>query len=208
MALKDIQFFGKMDRMNREERISSEYPAWYHNRRMEMLKEEVETERFRLNNGKNAGTIPYETYNREMNLLALKEQRLKDIEASRPKLTGKDRDELKKVWDHVGGELRRVKPSKTEMMKGIANAHDQHKRNTEPCIQLEMNEGTPELCRNLGVPMSRDGKVTEKGADKMYKIIGRLLGENSDSESLRKRDDYGIFRADIPLKDLIAQAGK
>ena len=74
--------------------------------------------------------------------------------------------------------------SRKDMEKGLADAHEEARRMSQPCIELKDDLIT--FAKNCDVVVNNTGKVSRKGAEKMWKIASRLLGELSNTESLRK----------------------
>jgi hypothetical protein len=106
--------------------------------------------------------------------------KLEKIEASRPQL---DKDKVAKVWKDLGKGISNQMYTRDQMQKGIAPAEGEAKRMSQPCVAI-----TPDIepyAKAANVPVV-DGKVSRNGAEKIWKICGRYLGELTNSESLRR----------------------
>jgi chromosome segregation ATPase len=169
----EIVFFGEVDR-HPKGGYSSDYPAWYFPRQLEELKEE-------LRGKEDALDVPGISRRQELRQqVAELKHRIQDIESSKPKLTAKQKDDLAVRARELGDEISRAMPPRSDMMKGLADAHEEVRRMTEPCVKVDA-----ELARACGVPLSK-GLATRDGATKVWKIANRALGEASNVERLRR----------------------
>uniref|UniRef100_A0A6M3JID8 Uncharacterized protein n=1 Tax=viral metagenome TaxID=1070528 RepID=A0A6M3JID8_9ZZZZ len=197
MALESVEFFGAVDRKDRKagEKIVSEYPAFYFTTQIDELQERIESSERALKSGAiNPAAIP------ELKASIQRDtQRLNEINKSHVKLTGKDKDEAYKLYEHLGKEIQDSMFSRSEMMKGLANPHEELKRRTTPFIPVGKYG---EVFKNIGI-IPEKGKVTRNQASRMYKIIGKVIEENTNTEHLRKDYKTGTFRPDIPLEQMI-----
>jgi hypothetical protein len=81
----------------------------------------------------------------------------------------------------VAERLKEALPSREELRQGWVDPHEEARRMVKPCI-----EGIdPELATACGVKMTGK-KVSRDGATKIWKIMGRLLGEHVNIERLRR----------------------
>lgn len=173
----EIVFFGEVDRHPRGG-FSSEYPAWYFDRQQEELKEEISRDERSIETGLVSPPNVPEVRTR----IKLAKERLHEIESSKPKFSAKQKDELAGAYKEMGDQLREALPSRSDMMKGVADAHEELRRNTEPCIRVDGR--IKDLAASCGISVSK-GMVTRDGLAKMWKITGKALGEQSNVERLR-----------------------
>jgi hypothetical protein len=169
----EIVFFGEVDRHSKGG-FSSEYPAWYFPRQLEEMKEE-------LRGKEEALEVPGIARRQELRQqVAELKHRIHEIESSKPKLSAKQKDDLAGRMRELGEEIRSAMPPRSDMMKGLADSHEEVRRMTEPCVKID-----PELARACGVPVTK-GLATRDGAVKVWKIGTRALGEPSNVERLRR----------------------
>lgn len=184
--MPDIQFFGEADHSYGErgaKKISSTYPGWYFDVHRENLKEDIAM----TENSLNMDLIPKTEVNVTREKLAQKKKRLKEIEASKPKLSGPDKDRYMKLKDKLGEKISESMFTRDEMKKGLADAHEEARRMTEPCIRVDSNEA--EMLSGMNVSLTRDGtafKVSRNQASKAWKMLRKLSDESPNVESLRR----------------------
>lgn len=171
----EIVFFGEVDRHPRGG-LTSEYPAWYFDRQQEELKEEISRDERSIELGLVSPPNVPEVRTR----IKLAKERLHEIESSKPKFTSKQKDELAGAYKEMSDRLSEALPSRSDVMKGIADAHEEMRKNTEPCIKVP----DARLAAACGIPVVK-GMVTRDGLAKMWKITGKALGEQSNVERLR-----------------------
>ena len=179
VAQKDeIVFFGEVDR-HPKGGFSSDYPAWYYENQLGDMREELKGKEGALNLrlGDNA------ELSFQVNQL---KTRIKDIEQSNKKLTSAQENRLSKYVKDVGEELRESMPPLSDMKRGLADAHQEVKKMTTPCIKVPK-----ELADAAGIRLHR-GMATRDAASKAWKIGRKKLGEESNTERLR-REKLGGF---------------
>lgn len=201
MPVSDIQFFGAIDRKGKKEDgvISSEYPAWYFTNQIKNLKESIERKRRSLKRGDvDPSQKPYIQAELQQEELKLSEI----MEKGMPKIDDKDKDSLHKIYKELEGRIQDSMFSRDEMMKGLADAHEEARRMTTSCIDVKGAHGSISMFKNVGIT-PRDGKVSRNQASRMYKIIGRYLGENTNVEALRRSQKTGTFNANVSLADVM-----
>src|SRR3990172_5513817 len=173
-----IEFFGKVDR-NRDGRIVSEYPAGYFKAHKEELEESIARKERELARGTIAPTeVMYAQQE-----LAREKKRLDEIEKSTPKLTDIQKDELTQAREGLGMKIKDSMFTRSDMMLGLASAHEEASRMADPCILLTKEEQVyADAC---GIRVD-DGRVSRNNASRIYKIISQRIGEPSNVEALRK----------------------
>lgn len=179
ISLPKIKIFGETDRTPRG-KVKSEFPAWY----FDMQKEDLMKE---INDGEIAiqsGAIPYAIKERSENELRKKKDRLDKIEEETPKLNGKDKDMVSKMRDGIGKKIAEAKFSRSDMERGLADAHEEAHRMVDPVIKID-SQAEAEFARSCNIEI-RDGKISRNEMEKMHKIASKMLGESTDIEYLRR----------------------
>lgn len=177
-----ISFFSESDMaVNKEgkKRISSEYPIWYSRQMVDELKEDIAMAEFELRSGRIKDTQIAQAKDR-LNKL---QTRMSEVEKSQPKLEAKELDKVSKVRKHLSKEISNKMYSRSDMKKGLADAHEEVRRMTDFSIPVtgEISE-LASACNVIPV----DGKINRTQAEKIWKIAGRYLDESSNTESLRR----------------------
>lgn len=175
MSDNKLEFFGKIDR-DRDGNIGSTLPAWYFDSQVDTMKETIQRRESALERGDIPADYVYQT--RED--LKRDKERLDSIESSRPKLDDKHSDMLDKAYKELSSDIKDSMFTRDDMQRGFADAHEEARRMTKPCIKID-----PELARKCGVD-ARDGMVSRNDATKIFKIVGKALGEETNVERLRK----------------------
>ena len=171
--------FGDVDR-NRAGKISSEYPAWYHERHVEDLEESISS----IDRQLKQGLIPADKVPAQAQDRARKQARLDDIMKAKPEFTAKEKDDLRKVYGSLGDKISDSMFTRSEMHMGTVDAHVEASRMTKPCITLNPQEAS--VAKSCGITMGPDRKVSRNAASKPWKLIGRLLGVPTNVEVLRR----------------------
>lgn len=184
--MPEIQFFGEADKSYGErgaQKIASTYPGWYFDVHKENLKEDIAYNERLLE----MDLVPKTEVNVTREKLSQKKKRLKEIEASRPKLSGPTKDRYMKLKDDLGSKIQESMFSRDEMKKGLADAHEEARRMSEPCIKLDSNDA--ELLRGMNIKMTPDGtsfKASRNQVTKAWKMLRKLSDESPNVESLRR----------------------
>jgi len=193
----DITFFGLDDRkgsynsetgvleQSLNSRVTSEYPAWMITGEIENLKEDItrEKEQIRL------GIIDKGYIGDMKDRVKQKEAKLERILSSKPILRGGDKDTLKRTHDALGNEIRDAQFSGSQMDFSNDLATQEADRMTEPRMDIKSIPGmTPELAKSLSLTVTSEGKCSRTMLEKAYKIIGGLIGENTNTNNLRREN--------------------
>lgn len=196
MALENVQFFGAADRKGKhaDGKISSEYPAWYFDAQIEDLQEEIAHKKRMIDNQ----LVPPSELPYAREELKKQEEMFERI-MSKPKLTGKDKDDAANFYKHLADQIGDSMPSRSEMKKGLADAHEEARRMTEPIINVR---GKTDVLANMGIN-AKGGKISRNQAAKAFKIIGRVLGEPTNIEYLRKDYNHGTFHPERSLDEMV-----
>jgi len=176
--MKDIEFFGPMDRKEGKPEgvITSEYPAWMHDFQIEELEESINRKERSLAEG----SIPSEYVANSREELKREKDKLGLIKKSKPKLTATQKDKLYNDYKELGSAIRDYMFTRSDMMRGTADAHEEVARMTKPSIPV-----SPEIARICNLRPVK-GKVSRNDASKAWKMIGKVLGEATNAETLRR----------------------
>lgn len=174
--------FGPADRSKDGSKILSTYPAFYHRQQLEDLRDSVKQKEFAVE----MGYVPEDNRAQHNDLLRKEKEKLQAIESSTPILSGADEERLAKFRKGMGKKIADLLFSRSDMMKGLADAYEEARRMTEPCLKVDGDEEAG-ILKACGVDnFSGKGMVTREDASKAWKIVSRLLGEPSNVEALRK----------------------
>ena len=177
-SLEGVNVFGKVD-VNKHGNISSEMPAWYFRAHKDEISENIRTTEAALERGEIAEN------NKPQIVADLKKMRAKldTINESEPRFSGNQQDSMAKMAKGLGKKIAESMFTRTDMQRGTADAHEEARRMVEPCIKLDSDELI--LAKKIGAKVW-DGKVSRNDAERVWKIAQRALGENSNSEILRR----------------------
>lgn len=196
-VLDEINFFGSMDRKGKTKdgAITSEYPAFYFNVQLDDLKEETERQERQIE----LGLVPPSELPYVKAEVARNKDRMNEIEQSYPKLSDKEKDAVYATYKDLGEKISDSMFTRTDMKKGLVDAHEEARRMSEPIIPIK---GQEKFFHNMGIT-AKQGKVSRNDAAKAYKIMGRFLGENTVIERLRKDRNTGTFNLERSLQELL-----
>jgi hypothetical protein len=171
--------FGKVD-YNKAGKRSSTMPSWYYPRQRDELEESIRYKKSQLEND----LVPSSEKNYMRESLKMEEKRIQEIEESQPRFSEVELDELAKLRKSMGMKISDAMFKRSEMERGVADAHEEARRMSEPVLKLEDKELV--FVRACEGKIEANGKVSRTTAERCWKIISRLLGENSNTEVLRK----------------------
>lgn len=173
-----VVFFGEVD-YNQHGRVGNAFPAWYFSRKEEEMKEQANYIRNQIDNN----MVPYSEVNIHKSRLKQIEERLGKIEASKPKLTGAQRDRIDKYRKELGEKIAESYFTYDDMHRGTADAHEEARRMMNPIIPVD-----PDIAKSCNLRLSKDGKVNRNDAVRAWKMMGRALGpdEPTNAEILRR----------------------
>jgi predicted phage tail protein len=174
----EFQIFGSVD-LNDKGKVQSTYPSWY----FDHLKDDLQNEVDRMESQLKFDKIPRSEIAITKERLAQKRDKLLNLDNAALTLRGRQKDKVAKVYDELGVQIKETMFSRNDMKKGLADAREEMKRMTEPCIQLSGD--ALKLAQACNVKMTK-GKVSRDGAAKTWKIIAKALGERSNIEGLRR----------------------
>lgn len=172
-----MEFFGSLDK-SRDGRIVSHMPAWYNERQVEELREEIG----RTLRALDRGEVPDSHVPKAKADLEALQRKLQDITGQKPKVGDNERNLLWKYYKALGGLIEATLFSYDEMQLGRVDPHEEARRMKDPIIALDKE--LVELAESCGVKPQKN-MVSRDQAAKMFKICGKLLGEPTNTESLR-----------------------
>lgn len=162
----DYRYFSDLDK-------GSSIPAYMLKSNLDMLKEEVDSMKFRLDRG----MVPREEYYTQKEEYKIKKAKYESIVESKPTLTDAQKDELRKKRDKLGEEISRSLFSEYDMKKGLANANEEARRMSEPCIPFDETEAK-RMDNGKGNMNMVEGKLTRNKAQMAWKLMTFLLGDS------------------------------
>jgi hypothetical protein len=178
VSKKDLKFFGEGDK-GKNGKIASEYPAWTFKAQIEELEENVSKMEGRVARGiVPTSELPYAT-----KAIQREKDKLDRINESHGEVKGHE-DTLDKCQKELGGIIREAMYTRTDGEKGLADPHEVADRWSKPCISLPQDARA--LAAKANIPMTSDGKVTQIGAEKLWKLCRAGLGESANTEILRR----------------------
>jgi hypothetical protein len=177
-GIEGVELFGEVDKVNGK--VGSEYPVWYFEPHTQEIREEVTKLEHRLKNG----LVVEKGKPAAQAELAKHKEKLDKIDSSRPVLSGRQKDEINKATEDLGQKIREGKFSTSDEKRGLVDPHEVVERMMKPCIKL--NESQIAMAHKMGCRISNDGKVSGNDADRVWKTYRRLIGESTNTESLRR----------------------
>jgi hypothetical protein len=170
--------FGNIDR-TRDGVVASEYPAWAQVQQMDAFKEHID----QLERGIKSGRFSNDEIHNVRAEKAKLESRLDDMMKSKPKPGESERAMLYKHYRSLGTKIQASMFTRSDMKNGLASPREEAKRMKKPCIILEPDECGIALACNV----KADGKkmVSRDAAAKVFKLLGKILGEPANIEVLR-----------------------
>lgn len=172
--------FGQIDK-NRSGRIASEYPAWYYDVHIENLKESIGKAKRALDRGAvQPEMVPVMRVEIERD-----EAKLSEIENYQPKLSVAEREKLQKLYkEELCPLISQSLFTYTQMQKGLAPAHEEAKRMIKPVLEVN-SPMLAEMVEAVGGKLIGK-KASRNDVAKVFKLVGRLLGEATNVEVLRR----------------------
>jgi hypothetical protein len=177
-----ITFYGKIDR-NKAGKISSSIPAWAMTTHKENMREEIAARRRKLERGE----VPLDRVMEFKAEIEKDEAKFADIENSKPKLNPTEEKQVEDAYTLLGSAIANAKFSREDMRTGRADAHEEARRISQPCIRI--NSGIADICKNnnIRVTENKDGLlVNRRDAELAYKLCGHYMGAETNTEWLRK----------------------
>lgn len=194
--LDDVNFFGAVDRKGKREdgAVTSEYPAFYFHTQYDELEEETAKAERNLERGLvPASEVPYIKAEIERN-----KDRLIEIQKAHPRLEGRQKDAVYNLYKELAAQIQDSMYTRTDMKKGLVDAHEEARRMSQPIISVKGNE---KFFHNMGIKAHK-GKISRNQASRAYKIMGKALGENTNVERLRKDRKTGTLQIERTLQEM------
>jgi len=193
-----IKFFGAVDRERNDAngKILSAYPAWYYDEKIDRMKDDIIVRENRIVNGR----VPTDRLEEEKNALDERKKRLKGIIQSRPKPVGKERDEVSKFFKHLRDQVINRLPSRSDVLKGTIEIRGEIMWKKKPSIGVE---GFVPMCESLGLTMPERKMISGHQAMLALKVLGKLLGEETNIERLRRDFNNNTYKPEVSLDDLV-----
>lgn len=181
-----FQFFSESD-MRRdpktgELKIVSEFPMWYNPRLIQEMEENVAMKEAALASGQVEDGVKGEYIE---NLARAKEQLKKMQDMTLVDDAKNDRASLGKAAKEIGKALSDLMPKQALCDRRLVDTNREYRNLSEPTVKIE-NELQADLARACNVPIT-NGKITGYGAQKMWKIATKFLGDYANVETLRKQ---------------------
>jgi hypothetical protein len=171
--------YSEIDR-NKDGNIASEYPAWSHMRQVDILEQEIRELGGSIKSGRFSSEEVHEMRAKKANL----ESRHDTIMGSKPKPNDSERNTLWKLYKSFGSKIQNTLYTRSDMKYGLASAHEEARRMKRPCITLDPEEFGIALTCNVTPDTNR--MVSRDQATKVFKLLGKILGEPSNVEVLRR----------------------
>ena len=175
---KDLKFYGEGDK-TKDGKIASEYPAWVHKAQIEELKENISKMEGRVARG----IVPTSELPYAQKAIQREKEKLERIHEAQGQVKGHE-DRMNKCQKEVGELIREAMYTHTDGEKGLADPHEVAERWSTPCISLSPE--IREMAAKANIPMTSEGKVTQIGAEKLWKLCRAGLGESTNTEILRR----------------------
>ena len=196
-----IQFFGKPDRQRDTGKIASEYPAWFFDNQINLLKEEIEAKKRLIENPAVDNTVKFNTER----ALEKDKARLKEIEGSKPKLRAGDKDKIAKLRKVLGEQITDLTPTESNARRGTdVNIFDETQKMIGPCVKVDSDMA--ELVQSMGANIS-EGMISRNQATKCWQIASKLLDEDTNSERLQRDTSDSIRKFEKTLIELFKEYG-
>jgi len=196
--MSEIQFFGEVDK-TRDGNNASEMPSWFHDVHLEKMEEDVSKKKRMLTQGR----VPQDNIFMVQNEIKADEEKILEIKKSKPTLIGGQKDMVYKEYLSVGQQIAEALPTRRDELNGFANPREELIKSNTPGIKI-----SEKMANAMGVK-TQDGKITLKQAQKFYKLSGKILGENSNIERIRREGRSESYRTmeDLTKKILEKVAG-
>lgn len=178
-GIEEVEFFGKVDR-NQKGEIASHVPAWTLDQHKEELQQTIEdTERML-----SRGLIPDTEKELTRDRVSKMKKKMEVIEESKPQFSDSQKDSIDKARKSLGKKIGDAMFTRTDMMKGTADAHEEARRMADPCIDLRGDEVV--LAQKSGCKIDDKGRISRTDAERIWKFCSKSIGEATNTETLRK----------------------
>ena len=198
MSLEKVKFFGASDRKGKkiDNEIASAFPSWYFTRDIEELEKSIAENKRELDRDIIAGMAKLDLRNK----VEAQQERLALIKRGIVRLSDKEKDEAAELYETMSKEITDSMFTRTEMMKGTADAHEEARRMKQGIIKVPPK--FKKVAENMGCRIDDKGRISRDDASRMFKMTGKLLGENTNTERLRRDHKHGRFQYDVPIEEM------
>lgn len=184
-GVDDIQFFSDVDKKwdKGTATITSTYPAWFFKNQLDAQKAELET---RTRKKRNEPDVIYTDQTVDPEYIAetkALQSRVKEIEESRPKLNGAQKNFLTKSVSELDGNIQASLFAYDDMHTGAASAHSELDRQLKPCIPIDKR-----LATSLNLKSYKGGKVSRDDASIASQIIHAAMDDEHSIEGMRPKN--------------------
>jgi hypothetical protein len=193
-----IQFFGDVD-MNENNKITSQLPAWYFDRAVDEMQESIDRKKRALK----AHMIKEDLIQRTENEIKAEEKRILEVNDSRPKLDGRQQDKCAEAYKQLADQIQNSMPTRKQSRDGLVSPHKELQRMKNKHITID-----PTIARACGVKVDKSNRISGDEAAKCYKILGKLLNENTNVESLRRDGNSEAYQSMNDLTQAILRGAK
>jgi tellurite resistance protein len=117
-------------------------------------------------------------------------EKLEAIVNSKPALNSTQKDRCASMYESLGKQIKDSMPTRKETKQGLVNPHDELRRlKGKKHISVDT-----QMAAACGVKPVH-GKITGDEANKCYKILGKMLDENTNVERLRRDGDSEAYQS-------------
>lgn len=174
----DIQFFTEAD-YNDKGKIAVDLPAWYFDKNIQELEENINTLTRQINDGVYTGTKKRDAERR----LNLCQGKLDKINEGTPQLKGQIKDKVASSCKELGDRIADSWFSYDSHWKQTADPHEVAKRINTPCIEIK-DQAVYSFAKQRGMEI-KNGKISQNNANLVWKSMRKLLGDSTDSSILQ-----------------------
>jgi hypothetical protein len=177
----DIQLFGSADYTSTGSPASN-FPSWYFDgEHITELQDRIALMDAQLK----GGLIPESEVQITKQRLSQYRTRMAEIQDGRPKLTPQQKDKMAKAYNDFGKMIGDAMFTRDEMFKGLANPQKEAERMSEAVCEISPDH--IDVMKACGISVDGRRKVSRTQLERAWKITGKYLGENSNSEYLRRQ---------------------
>jgi hypothetical protein len=181
---RKIQFFGEVD-LNDQGGIKSDMPAWYLERHIEYMEEDIRRKETAIRNR----TIESDQVPMFQEEIKQEKARLKEIVDSKPNLNDAQRDRCYRAYESLQKQIKDSMPTRKQAKDGLVDPYNEMKRLKQKHISIDT-----QLASALGVKPVH-GKINGDEANKCFQILGKALGEETNAESLRRDGGHPSYES-------------
>ena len=189
-----IQFFGEAD-LNDQGGIKSEMPAWYFERHIDFMENNISRKQKMLDRG----GIASDQVPRVREEIKAEKKKMKSIQDSRPVLTDTQQNRCYKAYENLARQIKETMPTRKESKDGLVDPYSEMHRMKDKHITVD-----PTIASACGVRPDH-GKISGDEANKCYQILGKILGENTNAERLRRDGNTEAYKSMNDLTQAILE---